>query len=224
MKNTYKYIAFGIALLAFSFALNAQGNGTYHEEGGMKTSKKVTGPVDGYYTISLESFATGETTVTETATPVDIVLVLDVSGSMDEALNTYSYTPRNSTAYSYSTYGNNTYYYLHSDGNYYPVSSSYEYDGSGSQSSWSNYYTRLSYTVDGTTYYLSGQTTTTTPPTDVKGNTTTIWTGVLYNRVSTSSGSKMDALKEAVQTFVNTVNHNAIYDRKANQRETPRTN
>lgn len=55
MKNTYKYIALGIALLASSLALNAQ---TYHEEGGMKTSKTVTGPVNGYYTISLESFAT----------------------------------------------------------------------------------------------------------------------------------------------------------------------
>lgn len=218
MKNTFKYIAFGIALLASSLALNAQ---TYHEEGGMKTSKTVTGPVNGYYTISLESFATGETTVTETATPVDIVLVLDVSGSMEEDLNVYSYTARNSQAYSYNTYGNNTYYYLHTDGNYYPVSSTYTYDGSGSQYSESNYYFRLSYSVDGTTYYLSGQTTTTTAPTNVKAMGTTIWTGVLYNRVSTSSGSKMEALKSAVQTFVNTVHHNAIYDSKDRERETP---
>lgn len=211
MKNTFKYIAFGIALLASSLALNAQ---TYHEEGGMKTSKTVTGPVDGYYTISLESFATGETTVTETATPVDIVLVLDVSGSMDDDLNTYSYTARNSQGYTYNSYGNNTYYYLHTDGNYYAVERSRPYE---------NYLRRyrLSYQVGGTTYYLSGTGTTTTPPTNVTDNNTTIWTGVLYNRVSTSSGSKMDALKSAVETFVNTVHHNANYDSKDKERETP---
>ena len=222
MKNTYKYIALGIALLASSLALNAQ---TYHEEGGMKTSKTVTGPVNNYYTITLESFATGETTVTETATPVDIVLVLDVSGSMDEELNNFSYTARNRSSYSYDSYGNNTYYYKHTDDNYYPVSRTAEYDGSGSQYQWSNYYTRLSYSVDGTTYYLSGETTTTTPPTNVKGDSNTIWTGVLYNRVSTGSGiTKMAALKNAVQTFVNTVHHNALYDSKDTPRETPLTN
>lgn len=222
MKNTFKYITLGIALLASSLALNAQ---TYHEEGGMKTSKTVTGPVNGYYTISLESFATGASTVTENATPVDIVLVLDVSGSMEEELNNFSYTARNRSSYSYDSYGNNTYYYKHTDDNYYPVSRTAEYDGSGSQYQWSNYYTRLSYSVDGTTYYLSGETTTTTPPTNVKGNNATIWTGVLYNRVSTGSGiTKMAALKNAVQTFVNTVHHNALYDSKDTPRETPLTN
>ena len=212
MKNTFKYIAFGIALLASSLALNAQ---TYHEEGGMKTSKTVTGPVNDYYTITLESFATGETTVTETATPVDIVLVLDVSGSMDEDLNVYSYTARNSTNYSWNSYGNNTYYYLHSDGNYYPVQ---RYNNN----QWNRF--RLYYTVDRTNYYLSGTGVTTTAPNNVTQYNATIWTGVLYNRVSTSSGSKMDALKNAVQTFVNTVHHNALYDSKDTPRETPLTN
>ena len=214
MKNTFKYIAFGIALLASSLALNAQ---TYHEEGGMKTSKTVTGPVNDYYTITLESFATGETTVTETATPVDIVLVLDVSGSMEEDLNVYSYTARNSQAYSLNSYGNNTYYYLHTDGNYYPVEAVREGNSRPR-------YRRLRFQVGSTYYYLSGTSVSTTAPTNVTDDGTTIWTGVLYNRVSTSSGSKMDALKDAVQTFVNTVHHNAIYDSKDRERETPLQN
>ena len=214
MKNTFKYIAFGIALLASSLALNAQ---TYHEEGGMKTSKTVTGPVNGYYTISLESFATGATTVTETATPVDIVLVLDVSGSMDEDLNVYSYTARNSQPYSYNTYGNNTYYYLY-EGEYYQV-----YRSSGSNGTGGNNQRRLYFDVGNTRYWLTGTTVTTTQPEGV-ANGTTIWTGVLYNRVSTSSGSKMDALKDAVQTFVNTVHHNALYDSKDTPRGTPLSN
>ena len=237
MKNTFKYIAFGIALLASSFALNAQGTGTYHEEGGMKTSKKVTGPVDGYYTISLESFATGETTVTETATPVDIVLVLDVSGSMDYDLNTYSYNARSSQAYTYNNYSG-TYYYLHTDGNYYAVSrGSYDTTTGNwpNQTTTRHYY--LSYSVNGTTYYLFGDSVTTDRPSTPSGQSdgswfnpsygggdTTIWTGVLYNRVTTSTESRLVALKKAVQTFVNTVNHNANYDSKENQRETPLTN
>ena len=211
MKNTFKYIAFGIALLASSLALNAQ---TYHEEGGMKTSKTVTGPVNGYYTISLESFATGETTVTETATPVDIVLVLDVSGSMDENMaTTYSYTARASQSYSYSSYGTNTYYYLHTDGNYYAVSR-------GGSSSSRRY---LRYTVNGTYWYLSGTGSTTTE-TRFNGNDTTIFTGVLYTRTQSPTRTKLAALKSAVSTFVNTVHHNALYDSKETLRDTPLTN
>lgn len=210
MKNTFKYIAFGIALLASSLALNAQ---TYHEEGGMKTSKTVTGPVDGYYTISLESFATGETTVTETATPVDIVLVLDVSGSMNDHL--YSYTARESQAYTYSNFGNSTYYYKDSNGDYHAVTRDTE-------SSWFTTYYVLSYTVGSgygaTTYYLSGTGVTTNRP-NVTNQNTTIWTGVLYTRADL--GTKLANLKSAVQTFVNTVNHNANYDSKDQERETP---
>ena len=212
MKNTFKYIAFGIALLASSFALSAQ---TYHEEGGMKTSKKVEGPAGGYYTITLESFATGESTVTETGTPVDIVLVLDVSGSMNYDLNTYSYTARNSLNYSWNSYGNNTYYYLHTDGKYYPVVR-YRNDN------WNRF--RLYYTVDETNYYLSGTGVTTTAPDNVTQYNANIWTGVLYNRSTTSTESRIDALKRAVQTFVNTVHHNALYDSKDNERGTPLTN
>ena len=40
---------------------------------------------DGTYTVRLESYATGEVTNTTTTKPRDIVLLLDVSGSMDQA-------------------------------------------------------------------------------------------------------------------------------------------
>jgi uncharacterized protein YegL len=79
--NIFKYVAIAAALLASAVNAGAQ----YNITNGVGTSKSVTGPnTDGYYTIRLETFATGTTTVTETATPVDVVLVLDVSGSMDE--------------------------------------------------------------------------------------------------------------------------------------------
>ena len=207
MKNTFKYIAFGIALLASSFALNAQ-MGTYHSEGGMNTSKKVTGPAGGYYTITLESFATGETTVTETATPVDIVLVLDVSGSMDENLSAVTYTARDSQSYSYTSYGNNTYYYLY-EGEYYQVHRSSGQNGTGG-----NNQRRLYFDVGNTRYWLTGTTVTTTQPSGV-ANGTTIWTGVLYE---SSQRSKMDALKEAVGLFVDAVTKNATEDSEGNSR------
>ena len=202
MKNTFKYIALGIALLASSFALHAQ----YHEEGGMKTSKKVTGPEGGYYTISLESFATGETSVSETATPVDIVLVLDVSGSMNQQLHTY--TARASQGYSYNGYGTNTYYYKHTDGNYYAVNRN---DGR-----------RLRFQVGNTWWYLSGTTATTTRPSQAANNNTIIWTGVLYTRAD--AGTKLQALKNAVQTFVNEVHNNATTNSDGTPRDPALTN
>lgn len=202
MKNTFKYIAFGIALLASSFVLNAQ---TYHEEGGMKTSKKVTGPEGGYYTIELESFATGETTVTESAIPVDIVLVLDVSGSMDEAM-TATYRERDSQGYSYNSYGNNTYYYLY-EGEYYRV-----YRSSGQSGTGGNNQRRLYFDVGNTRYWLTGTTVTTTQPAGVANNAT-IWTGVLYEHPT-----KMEALKEAVGLFIDEVNKNASQDSQGNPR------
>ncbi len=46
--------------------------------------KTATLQDDGTYTIQLEEFSTGESTTVMTQTPTDIVLVLDVSGSMEE--------------------------------------------------------------------------------------------------------------------------------------------
>lgn len=77
----FRSIAIAAALLATAVNAGAQ----YNTEGGVATSKQVTGPDDqGNYTIRLETFATGTTTVTETSKPVDVVLVLDVSGSMND--------------------------------------------------------------------------------------------------------------------------------------------
>lgn len=51
---------------------------------GVKLDKTVTGPDDaGDYTVRLEAYATGEQTTTVSTKPCDIVLVLDVSGSMN---------------------------------------------------------------------------------------------------------------------------------------------
>ena len=51
-------------------------------DGSMIVSKTATLENDGTYTIQLEAFSTGETLTVMKQTPTDIVLVLDVSGSM----------------------------------------------------------------------------------------------------------------------------------------------
>lgn len=52
---------------------------------GVETTKEVTVNKDGTYTVSIESYVTGQTITTETAAPVDIILVLDMSREMAEA-------------------------------------------------------------------------------------------------------------------------------------------
>lgn len=58
---------------------------------GVKLDKTVTGPDnDGNYTVRLEAYATGEQITNVSTKPCDIVLVLDVSGSMDDYLGSVS--------------------------------------------------------------------------------------------------------------------------------------
>lgn len=107
MKQIFKYILIVLPFLAVPKTASAQ---AVHREGGVATTKTVTAQdEDGNYTIKLETWAEGETAVVEKATPVDVVLVLDVSGSMDYSKGTPT------RVNGYVTYddvlnGNNTYF------------------------------------------------------------------------------------------------------------------
>lgn len=179
------------------------------DDGGkMVVNKTATLEDDGTYTINLSAYATGRTTTEtiKTGKPLDIVLVLDQSSSMADSITSYSYQPRENRSYSYNSYGGKTtYYYLDTDGNYYPVKrdSKRHFDWFDS---YTTYY--LYYTKNGQNYYLSGTGVTTQRPTNVRDSSATIWTGVLYQRSSTST-SKLNALKAAVTNFVNSVSANA---------------
>ena len=97
MKHTiFRYIAIAATLLAAAVNASAQ----YNITNGVGTSKKATQIDAETYTIRLETFATGTTTVTETDTPVNVVLVLDVSGSMAWPKGDYSQSTK--TSYSYN--------------------------------------------------------------------------------------------------------------------------
>lgn len=115
MKNIFKYVLTSLALLPVSFAAFAQ-----HPEGGVTTSKNVTGPDEhGLYTVTLEAFATGGTTVIDNTKPADIVLVLDVSGSMDQNKGAVTELANN-TAISYNTVANSDLeYFVRVNNNWY---------------------------------------------------------------------------------------------------------
>ena len=163
---------------------------------GLKMEKKwvPTNDLGTQGNILVETYVTGHSVAQHI--PTDIVLVLDVSGSMDQNISHYEYDPRTSQGYSYDGYGNNTYYYLHTDGEYYEVTR--ERTGG-----YGNRRYNLHFTDGTTTYYLYGTGVQTTNP-NVQGSNTTIWTGVLYS-IRTVTQTKMEALRTSVKLFVDII-------------------
>ena len=91
-----------------ALAANDQGSG-------VKLDKTVTGPdADGNYTVRLEAYATGAQTTVVSTKPCDIVLVLDVSGSMDDKLGSVSKANADKELGQIEGY----YYYSDRDGRY----------------------------------------------------------------------------------------------------------
>ncbi len=195
-----------IVVLAAGLSVNAFAVDGEDEETGMNIHKQVDVQEDGTYIVDLEAFATGSVSFSNVSVPVDLILVLDVSGSMDEQFSaaTYEYVARESQSYTYNSYGNNTYYYKIGD-RYYQVSRG------TSGNLWSTYYD-LHFSVpsgyySSTTYYLTGngEYTQTQSNARVSSNTATIYTGVLYERVETPAVTKIDALKDAVNSFLGVI-------------------
>lgn len=100
MNRIFKYI-FASALLIASLSGVANAQMSDAEKAKAQKSIEVDkwttpGPVEGSYYLNLETFVTGYTsnvttvTTTTTSTPLDIVLLLDVSGSMEYGMNTTS--------------------------------------------------------------------------------------------------------------------------------------
>lgn len=82
------FILFAIAFFVFVPAKNVQAQKTTKYENGLGYSKNISTPDDkGIYTITLEAFTTGKVEVEKKSIPADIVLVLDISGSMNYDMN-----------------------------------------------------------------------------------------------------------------------------------------
>lgn len=106
------------------------GHGGTVTKDGLVMSKTIKKTGDSQFLLTLEAFATGSTTTTTTSTdPVDIVLVLDVSGSMDDYMETYSISP-NGTYYRKDSGGDfRRVYYCSSCGGWFTREHVYSYRG-----------------------------------------------------------------------------------------------
>ena len=231
MKHTFRYILSSFAMLLPALAFAQTGEelpnppiyDDYNVKGGVGTKKSVGNPdANGLYTLTLETFATGKTEVIERNVPADIVLVLDVSGSMEDDMpgsTIYSYNQNQSFTpedlgyptdnWGNATSGNIDYYYKHTDGQYYQVYC--QVNGNW----YSGYTFRYRVTINNTNYYLTN-TGLQTSASYVADNVV-VYTGSLQGR----GRSKMAALKQAVEAFVNEVNYNAWHDKDGNDRTTP---
>lgn len=207
--NVFKYIAIAAALLATAVNASAQ----YNIEGGVGTSKQVTGPdSNGNYTIRLETFATGSTTVTESYAPADIALVLDLSTSMNASRGTTTrVTARTELSYNsvfnartpetnYLYYGNagtgNGYWQLFGEiynNRYYLYINQTGGSNNHRYIRVRNNGIELTTNRGNATYATSPDGTIVTFP---GGNNSVLYTG----------SSRIFALKEAVCTFIDTIN------------------
>ena len=172
---------------------------------GLKMEKKWVSddPTGRTGNILVEAFVTGHSVATHV--PTDIVLVLDVSGSMDDEIGeTDEYIEQPERAYSFSSFFNSgsggaTNYYILYEGQYRQITA--ERTGG-----YGNRRYNLHFSVGGATYYLYGTGVQNTNP-NVQGNTTTIWTGVLYRY---GRQTKMEALHTSVGLFVDIIANDAI--------------
>lgn len=151
--------------------------------GDLFLDKKAT-TVDGKTTIRLEVYSTGSSTTTVSTEPVDIVLVLDVSGSMDDPLESYTEV--------YPTEDDDTYYYKDSNGQY---KRAYYCDGGMLNHHEAGWYTKGHRT-------LSHEGTRLTPKT---GTDDTNTAHTQFYVKDTNSPKRIDALKSAVNSFIDNV-------------------
>ena len=194
MKKIFAIILTATALFSLAPGLRAQNN-TY-----VKTNKFVSGPVNGQYTLTLETYVTGKVQEQQSELPADIIVSMDISGSMKEAggqdptftavtkkvttTGTRISETKNGKNSVYWTYSNTTgnssgtadrqWFYKDGD-NYYPV---YKANNLGT-----NKNVRALWIVKSSkNYYIKpdGSGLTTTVPTSPTGNGSKLYTGTLY--------------------------------------------
>lgn len=172
-----------VALPSFAADEDSTGTGTAVTEGSTNTPglelRKVYDPSTGLLT--LEAYATGSTTTTTSTAPVDIVLVLDVSGSMDKNIVSYTYTPV---------------YEINSDGTYYYQDANGQYQRA--------YYCGGGLTHDGG-WYTQDHGIGNHPGTRLTPKTSADSTGTQFYTGTQSTTKKIDALRSAVNGFIDSV-------------------
>lgn len=157
------------------------GGGT---EDPMHYEKTTTLGDDGTYTIRMETYATGTVTTSTNQKPTDIVLVLDVSGSMEEDDFPAGEDYVRFTGYNSQAYNNDNLYVLLDDGETYA-----KVTVSRNWSEWERVYT---YQADGMDRATSN---------GDWGNVPSPYNGRLYT-LSSQNITRIDALQDAANAFV----------------------
>ena len=159
------------------------------------------------YMLTLEAYGSNMATTSSTTTPLEIVLVLDTSGSMADSFGEdgYVYEKVDKTEWTYNDIQNSdgtTYFYKSESGErYYRVTAEEDWDYDRDKWEWvsSNY--RIGYVTGGVwdqEFEQLGKPSDTDP-------TETLWTGTLYTRSYQSADTKLAAMKTAVNTFIDQV-------------------
>ena len=169
-------------------------------DNGLELNKTVTGNRENGYQVQLEAYTTGTVTSTTSTKPADIVLVLDVSGSMDDCICGHSKSNHSpEPVYSNALDTNKVYYYRTGNGFYSSYEPLYYCEGNGAhEAGW--YTERHSNSSHGGTRY--------TPKTYYSQ-----WDGTQFYRLDCDSWncdcdafeSRMDALRTAVDAFLDSV-------------------
>lgn len=164
--------------------------GTVSTDGAIHVNKSVvTNAETGKTSLELEAFATNTVSTETTYDPLDIVLVLDVSGSMgDNNITSYKYTETTKKEWSCDDIYNSSIYYYYMDGE--------------------GYYRRVSWDDEGG-IFRPYRCWITAGGTRI-GNKVPNWNdvsyrGKLYTRTNEGTVTRMQALKTAVNKFIDNV-------------------
>lgn len=204
-----------------SFATDVEPVKSVETEGNGLVLKKSVSDVkaDGTYDLTIEAWATGAKQVTQKRVPLDIVLVLDVSGSMKNTLKTTdtTYEKQESKTYAFKDiyWSNDTYYVLYGD-KYYEIEAGYESYWDGWKQKYKDFC--LYFKDDsGKIRYLKNTEITDTKYT-VNNREQGIYTGVLYKaKTTTTSAAKIDTLKTAVGGFIDSIASDAAINSVSHQ-------
>lgn len=160
-------------------------------DSGMEFTKDARVNGDGTYTISMEAWATGKTTTQEKPQPLDIALVLDVSGSMADPFtqDIITYTE----VYAPNLDQNDTYYVFYTS---YYWKGYIEVSWCGVCNAWTDGCSDWFEHEGGTRY---------TPKQNAEDTSGTQF----YVKQETAGQSKLDALKAAVNSFIDGVAANS---------------
>lgn len=164
---------------------------------GLVMSKTVAPGENGQFLLTLEAYATGQTATTESELPLDIVLVLDVSGSMGNELGNYNPV--------YSVSSNGTYYYQDANGQY---QQAYYCDGKYGLLPPKSHHTPGWYTVNHQSWgACQGESGTRLTPKTSASDTDTSHTQ--FYTMSSSGTTRLEALQAAVNNFAESVSTKA---------------